>query len=87
MSPLIFLVSVLSVWKLSAALASPGRTPSGGQITCGLKGYDSGVTAYGYSRSQTLANFAKCGSKCAADTRCKSFAFGNDECLLYRTSV
>ena len=87
MSPLIFLVSVLSVWSPSVALASPGRAPNSEQITCGLKGYDSGVTAYGYSRSQALANFSKCGSKCAADTRCKSFAFGNDECLLYRTSV
>lgn len=53
-------------------------------ITCGLAhGYDRGDAAYYYSGDGSLSNFDACSAQCQSSSQCQSFAFGEDQCLLY----
>ena len=55
--------------------------------SCGIKGYDRGTEAYSYKSGSSVANYASCSAKCAASTKCKSFAVGAGACLLYSKTV
>jgi hypothetical protein len=61
--------------------ATTSATSSGG-LTCGVAGYDK-TSSYNYDGSGTTANLASCSSKCNADSKCLSFAFGSGACMLY----
>lgn len=53
-------------------------------ITCGVShGYDRGTNAYFYSGDGSLADFDACSGKCQSSSECESFAFGDEQCLLY----
>ena len=66
------------------ALAKPSLNVDN---SCGVKGYDLGTHAYYYSADPSEANYDSCGAQCVADSSCKSFAFSDDACLLYRKTV
>lgn len=53
-------------------------------ITCGVShGYDRGTNAFFYSGDGSLSDFDACSGKCQSDAECASFAFGDEQCLLY----
>ena len=55
------------------------------EVTCGVKGYDRGVSAYSYSTKKKFASFQACGERCLKDEDCTTFAISSGECLLYTT--
>ena len=56
--------------------------------TCDVVGYDSGtIFAYLVQEDAALNDRLACGQTCVADTRCQSFAYGEDQCLLYEESI
>jgi hypothetical protein len=57
-----------------------------GQV-CGTRGYDAGTKAYYYEQKISLATVNACGAICAADSRCSSFAIGDNACLNYNVAV
>lgn len=65
--------------------AATSATSSGG-LTCGVAGYDK-TSSYNYDGSGTTANLASCSSKCNADSKCLSFAFGSGACMLYSVAA
>jgi hypothetical protein len=73
-------------WEAAAAVVVPGKSCAATPI-CGTHGYDQGTQAYVYITGSQLATQAACGAKCAADSRCRSFAFGSGACLLYSVPV
>jgi len=76
---------LLTLSLLAGAMASPAGKRD---ASCGIKGYDQGTQAYSYKASSQLATFEGCSAQCAAaSSKCKSFAFGNGGCLLYKVSV
>lgn len=54
---------------------------------CGAKGYDRGKGNYYYSDSAKLASYAACSQKCTSDSKCKSFGYSNEECLLFNIAL
>lgn len=69
-----------SEYLILLGLASPLLA----DITCGVShGYDRGTNAYYYSGDGSLSNFDACSGKCQSDSKCESFAFGDQQCLLY----
>lgn len=68
----------------SLGLASPILA----EITCGVShGYDKGTAAYYYSGDGTLSNFDACSGACQLSSECQSFAFGDEQCLLYSSPL
>lgn len=70
----------------SSTTTSGMTTSAAASPSCGVKGYDK-KTAYYYDGNAADANFAVCSAKCKADSKCVSFAFGSDQCLLYSYNV
>lgn len=65
---------------VSLGLAGPALS----DITCGVAhGYDRGTNAYFYSGDGSLCSFDLCSAKCQSGSECQSFAFGDEQCLLY----
>lgn len=57
-------------------------------ITCGVAhGYDEGTKAYYYNGDGSLASFDACSSECQSSAQCQSFAFGDNQCLLYSAAL
>ena len=56
-------------------------------LICGDTGYGRGTNAYIFQQNATLANQASCGGLCAADTKCLSYAYGNNACLLFTATL
>jgi len=55
-------------------------TPTAG---CGIVGYTKDTAAYFFDSSGTKNTFAACGAACKADAQCKSFGYGEANCLLF----
>ena len=73
---------------LALALPLAAALPSGSQASCNVRGYDNGnPTAYFYSTKNKYRSNAACGARCAADSECQSYAFGDDTCLGYTSTV
>ncbi|KAL5407490.1 hypothetical protein PMIN03_007139 [Paraphaeosphaeria minitans] len=60
--------------------ASPTPTPPAG---CGLVGYTKDTAAYYFDSSGTKSTFAACSAACKADSQCKSFGYGEANCMLF----
>ena len=73
---------------LALALPLAAAFPSGSQASCNVRGFDKGnPTAYFYSTKKKYRSNAACGARCAADSECQSYAFGDDTCLGYTSTV
>ena len=53
---------------------------------CGVKGYDK-IPSYNFLNDTVTGNFNGCTVRCVADTNCKSFGYGEGQCLLYAQDV
>lgn len=59
------------------------NTNSSPTAGCGLVGYTKSTAAYLFDSSGTKNNFAACKAACNADSRCKSFGYGEANCMLF----
>jgi len=50
---------------------------------CGLVGYTKDTAAYYFDSSGTKNTFATCSAACKADAQCKSFGYGEANCMLF----
>jgi len=70
--------------SISLVVAHPQPEIDSTSSTCGVKGYDKGKpTAYSYVKSSAKDWEATCVVSCLLDSKCKGFAIGTGECLLY----
>ncbi|CAI6336128.1 unnamed protein product [Periconia digitata] len=60
--------------------SSPSPTPTAG---CGIVGYTKDTAAYYFDSSGTQNTFALCSAACKADAKCKSFGYGEANCMLF----
>ncbi|ORY10663.1 hypothetical protein BCR34DRAFT_566520 [Clohesyomyces aquaticus] len=67
----------------STVVTAPSPTAS---APCGLVGYTKTTAAYYFDSSGTKNNFAACQAACKADTKCKSFGYGEANCMLFDIS-
>ncbi|KAJ0116043.1 hypothetical protein J7T55_004988 [Diaporthe amygdali] len=79
--------SMCIILPLLSGLAHAGLVPQKRADICGQKGYDRGKGNYDYDSSGKYSTYAKCSARCVADTKCKSFGFGGNECLLFNVAV
>jgi len=57
-------------------------------LVCGTHGYDKEKPqAYFDESTQALKTLAACAAHCLADSKCISYAFGQNECLQYAAAV
>ncbi|KAF2641649.1 hypothetical protein P280DRAFT_506227 [Massarina eburnea CBS 473.64] len=61
-------------------ITTPTPTPTSG---CGIVGYTKDTAAYYFDSSGTKNTFAACSAACKADTQCKSFGYGEANCMLF----
>ncbi|EFQ86383.1 hypothetical protein PTT_18391 [Pyrenophora teres f. teres 0-1] len=66
----------------STLVSSPSPTPTGSP-SCGIAGYVKTTAAYYFESSGTKNTFAACSALCKADTKCKSFGYGEANCMLF----
>ncbi|OAL52734.1 hypothetical protein IQ07DRAFT_381562 [Pyrenochaeta sp. DS3sAY3a] len=59
---------------------SPTPTPDAG---CGIVAYVKTTAAYYFESSGTKNTFAACQALCKADAKCKSFGYGEANCMLF----
>ncbi|KAF1964714.1 hypothetical protein BU23DRAFT_585423 [Bimuria novae-zelandiae CBS 107.79] len=59
---------------------TPSPTPTAG---CGIVGYTKDTAAYYFDSSGTKNTFAACSAACKADSQCKSFGYGEANCMLF----
>ncbi|KAF2681246.1 hypothetical protein K458DRAFT_372105 [Lentithecium fluviatile CBS 122367] len=59
---------------------TPTPTPTAG---CGIVGYTKDTAAYYFDSSGTKNTFAACSAACKADAQCKSFGYGEANCMLF----
>ena len=82
-------LAALGLLSFANAHPQPGKaqTSSDGAL-CNVKGYDKGKpSAYDYSHGDGADWEANCVLKCALDSKCSSVAIGEEECLLYSSSL
>lgn len=72
---------------LLSGLGQAGVVPEKRADICGQKGDDRGKGNYDYDSSGKYSTYAKCSARCVADAKCKSFAFGGKNCLLFNVAV
>ncbi|KAF2751877.1 hypothetical protein M011DRAFT_8796 [Sporormia fimetaria CBS 119925] len=66
----------------SSTSASPSPTPTT-TPNCGIAGYTKTTQAYFFDSSGTRNTFAACSAFCKADSKCKSFGYGEANCMLF----
>ncbi|KAI3394311.1 hypothetical protein diail_2905 [Diaporthe ilicicola] len=54
---------------------------------CGVKGYDRDRGNYFWSASKQLTSYSGCSARCAKSSRCKSFGFNDEACMLFDLSL
>ena len=85
MHPLFVVTCVYLALSLPLVASFPSERLS---ASCGIRGYDKGrPTAYFYSRSSKYGSASACGARCALDSKCSSYGFGDDTCLGYAAIV
>ncbi|PSN60749.1 hypothetical protein BS50DRAFT_681328 [Corynespora cassiicola Philippines] len=60
---------------------SPTTTPA--PLGCGVVGYTKDKVAYYFDSSGTKNTWKVCGDACKADSKCKSFGYGEANCMLF----
>ncbi len=50
---------------------------------CGIVGYTKTVAAYYFDSTGTKNTWTACGAACKADAKCKSFGYGEANCMLF----
>lgn len=63
------------------------RTLDRREDICGTTGFANSATSYFQSSNEALASYTGCSSRCAADTRCKSFGYSGTVCMLYESPL
>lgn len=83
-----------SVYCLSLAttLASAGLLPSWlglerREDICGTTGFANSDSSYFWSSNGALTTYTGCSTRCADDTRCKSFGYNSGLCMLFDKSL
>lgn len=64
----------------STPTTTPAPSPTAG---CGIVGYTKDTAAYFFDSSGTKNTFAACSAACKADAQCKSFGYGEANCMLF----
>lgn len=54
---------------------------------CGIVGYTKDTAAYYFDSSGTKNTFTACKAACKADTQCKSFGYGEANCMLFNVDA
>ncbi|KAI2474432.1 hypothetical protein Ptr902_14153 [Pyrenophora tritici-repentis] len=70
--------AILHSRVLNTRIHTPTGSPS-----CGIAGYVKTTAAYYFESSGTKNTFAACSALCKADTKCKSFGYGEANCMLF----
>lgn len=84
------MLAKIQAFYLLAILLEPisaGTVPQKRANVCGTKGYDRGDGNYFYDDSGKYNTYAACSALCVADTKCKSFGFGDPECMLFNIAL
>ncbi|KAG8622766.1 hypothetical protein KVT40_000874 [Elsinoe batatas] len=71
------------ILSLLAAVGSAKVVPQKRVDICGAKGYDRGEGNYDYNDSGDYSTLTACSERCSADTKCKSFGYGENVCMLF----
>ncbi|KAF2735519.1 hypothetical protein EJ04DRAFT_192060 [Polyplosphaeria fusca] len=71
----------------STVRSSTSPPAPSGTANCGLVGYTKDTAAYYFDSSGTKNTFAACSSACKADSKCKSFGYGEANCMLFDISA
>lgn len=66
----------------STVVTSPSPTPTGTD-GCGIVAYVKTTAAYYFESSGTKNTFTECQALCKADSKCKSFGYGEANCMLF----
>ncbi|KAF2110466.1 hypothetical protein BDV96DRAFT_584035 [Lophiotrema nucula] len=62
----------------------PSSSPApSASASCGIVGYTKSTAAYYFDSSGTKNTFAACSAACKGDTKCKSFGYGESNCMLF----
>lgn len=80
------LFSLLPSSALAGVLNAANLGPRAADI-CGKKGYDRGSSNYDYDGSGKLSTFADCSKRCLANSKCLSFGYGGQECMLFSVAL
>ncbi|KAF2845332.1 hypothetical protein T440DRAFT_278665, partial [Plenodomus tracheiphilus IPT5] len=70
--------TLVSSTLVSSASPSPTSAPG-----CGIVAYVKTTPAYYFESSGTKNTFAACSALCKADEKCKSFGYGEANCMLF----
>lgn len=54
---------------------------------CGKRGYDRGASNYDYDSSGKFSTLTDCSKRCLASSKCLSFGYGGDECMLFSLAL
>lgn len=54
---------------------------------CGIVGYTKDTAAYYFDSSGTKNTFSACSAACKADAQCKSFGYGEANCMLFTVTA
>lgn len=65
-------------------IQTPTPTPS---AACGIVGYTKDTAAYYFDSSGTKNTFTACRAACRADSQCKSFGYGEANCMLFNVDA
>lgn len=77
-----------SIYSLGLVAVLATAVSAQDEPTCDVVGFDSGnIFAFLVQEDEALSDRIACGTSCAADERCASFAFGEGSCLLYEESI
>ncbi|KAB2107971.1 hypothetical protein AG0111_0g4452 [Alternaria gaisen] len=66
----------------STLVSSPSPTPTAAP-SCGIVAYVKTTPAYYFESSGTKNTFDACSALCKADSKCKSFGYGEANCMLF----
>lgn len=89
-SPVAMFISHSTIlFSLVPALTSAGvlRNLDRREDICGTTGFANSATSYFQSSNGALTTYTGCSSRCAADTRCKSFGYSGRVCMLYESPL
>ncbi|EUC43503.1 hypothetical protein COCMIDRAFT_28029 [Bipolaris oryzae ATCC 44560] len=70
----------------STLVSSPSPTPTT-PPSCGIAAYVKVTPAYYFESSGTKNTFDACSALCKADSKCKSFGYGEANCMLFDVTV
>jgi len=85
---MVSMIQVLAFLPLVSAIAFNSNNLSRRSQVCGTHGYDEeSPDAYFIQKGSSSATLTACGAHCLADTKCLSFAIGDNTCYHYKKAV